>query len=46
MMNHEQKKVKNQDFMGKTIFFFENPAFQPLGSFSHIAACKSSLENT
>jgi hypothetical protein len=38
--------VKNQDFMGKTNFFFENPALQPLGSFSHMAACRSSLENT
>jgi hypothetical protein len=40
------KKVKNQDFMGKTNFFFENPALQPLGSFSHMVACRSSLENT
>jgi hypothetical protein len=32
--------------MGKTNFFFENPALQPLGSFSHMAACRSSLENT
>jgi hypothetical protein len=40
------KKVKNQDFMGKTNYFFENPALQPLGSFSHMAACRSSLENT
>jgi hypothetical protein len=50
MHNHEQKKkvkkVKNQDFMGKTNFFFENPTLQPLGSFSHMAACRSSLENT
>jgi hypothetical protein len=40
-----EKKVKNQDFMGKTNYF-ENPALQPLGSFSHMAACRSSLENT
>jgi hypothetical protein len=38
--------VKNQDFMGKTNYFFENPALQPLGSFSHVAACRSSLEIT
>jgi hypothetical protein len=25
--------------------FFENPALQPLGSFSHMATCRSSLEN-
>jgi hypothetical protein len=41
-----EKKVKNQDFMGKTNYFFENPALWPLGSFSHMAACRSSLENT
>jgi hypothetical protein len=50
MQNHEQKKkvkkVKNQDFMSKTNFCFEHPALQPLGSFSHMAACRSSLENT
>jgi hypothetical protein len=39
------KKIKNQDFMGKTNYFFENLALQPLGSFSHMAACRSSLEN-
>jgi hypothetical protein len=32
--------------MGKTNYYFENPALQPLGSFSHMAACRSSLENT
>jgi hypothetical protein len=50
IQNHEQKKqwkkVKTQDFMGKTNFFFENPAHQPLGNFSHMAACRSSIENT
>jgi hypothetical protein len=35
------KKVKNQDVMGKNKLFFENPALQPLGNFSHIAACRS-----
>jgi hypothetical protein len=44
MPNHEQKKeVKNQDFMGKTNYFLST---LPLGSFSHMAACRSSLENT
>jgi hypothetical protein len=38
--------VENQDFMGKINYFFENPAVQSLGSFSHMAACSSSLENT
>jgi hypothetical protein len=41
-----EKKVKNQDFLGKNKLFFELPALQPLGSFSHMAACRSSLENT
>jgi hypothetical protein len=38
--------VKNQDFMGKINYFFSIPALQPLGSFSHMAACRSSSENT
>jgi hypothetical protein len=42
----KKKKVKNQDFIGKTNYFFENHALQPLGSFSHMVACRSSLENT
>jgi hypothetical protein len=50
MQNHEQKnKVKKRDkarFYVQNKLFFENPALQPLGSFSHMAACKSSLENT
>jgi hypothetical protein len=50
MQNHEQKKeVKKGEkprFYGQNKLFFENPALQPLGSFSHMAACRSSLENT
>jgi hypothetical protein len=49
MQNHEQKKkVKRSEkprFYGQNKLFFENPALQPLGSFSHMAACRSSLEN-
>jgi hypothetical protein len=49
MHNHEQRikveKMKNQDFMGQNKLFFENPTLQPLGSVSHMAACRSSLEN-
>jgi hypothetical protein len=42
-----KKKWKTKILWAKqTIFWFENPALQPLGSFSHIAACRSSLENT
>jgi hypothetical protein len=32
--------------MGKTNFFSLHPVLQPLGSFSHMAACRSSSENT
>jgi hypothetical protein len=50
MQNHEQKiKLKKSEksrFYGQNKLFFENPALQPLGSFSHMAACRSSLENT
>jgi hypothetical protein len=50
MQNHEQKrKVKKSEkprFYGQNKLFFENPALQPLGSFSHMAACRSSLGNT
>jgi hypothetical protein len=50
MQNHEQKKkVKKSEkprFYGQNKLFFENPALQPLGNFSHMAACRSSLENT
>jgi hypothetical protein len=41
-----KKKVKKSDkqrFYGQNKLFFENPALQPLGSFSHMAACSSSL---
>jgi hypothetical protein len=43
-----KKKVKKSEklrFYGQNKLFFENPALQPLGSFSHMAACRSSLEN-
>jgi hypothetical protein len=47
MHNHEQKeKVKKLRFYGQKKPFFEHPTLQPLGSFSHMAACRSSLENT
>jgi hypothetical protein len=44
-----KKKVKKSEiprFYGQNKLFFENPALQPLGSFSHMDACRSSLENT
>jgi hypothetical protein len=44
-----KKKVKKSEkprFYGQNKLFFENPALQPLGCFSHMAAWRSSLENT
>jgi hypothetical protein len=44
-----KKKVKRSEkprFYGQNKLFFENPALPPLGSFSHMAACRSSLENS
>jgi hypothetical protein len=50
MKNHEQKrKVKKSEkprFYGQNKLFFQNLALQPLGSFSHMAACRSSSKNT
>jgi hypothetical protein len=40
------KKSEKPRFYGQNKLFFENPAFQPLGSFSHMAACRCSFENT
>jgi hypothetical protein len=45
----KKKKVKKSGkprFYGQNKLYFENPAFQPLGSFSHMAAWRSSSENT
>jgi hypothetical protein len=39
------KKSENKRFYGQNKLFFENPALQPLGSFCHMVACRSSLEN-
>jgi hypothetical protein len=46
MNNKKVKKSGKPRFYGQNKLFFEHPAFQPLGSFSHMAACRSSLENT
>jgi hypothetical protein len=40
------KKSEQPRFYGQIKLFFENPALQPLGSFSHMVAYRSSLENT
>jgi hypothetical protein len=49
MQNHDKKKMNKSEkprFYGQNKLFFENHALQPLGSFSHMVACRSSLENT
>jgi hypothetical protein len=40
-----KKESEKPRFYGQNKLFFENDALQPLGSFSHMAACRSSLEN-
>jgi hypothetical protein len=41
------KKSEKPRFYGQNrTSFFARPALQPLGSFSHMAACRSSSENT
>jgi hypothetical protein len=42
----KMKKSEKPRFYGQNKLFFDNPALQPLGSFSHMAACRSSLKNT
>jgi hypothetical protein len=50
--DEQKKKVKKSEksekprFYGQNKLFFEHPSLQPLGKFSHMAACKSSSENT
>jgi hypothetical protein len=41
-----EKKSEKPRFYAQNKLFFENPTLQPLGSFSHMAVCRSSLENT
>jgi hypothetical protein len=47
-MSNKKKSEKSEKprFYGQNKLFFEHPALQPLGSFSHMAACRSSSENT
>jgi hypothetical protein len=40
------KKSEEPRFYGQNKLFILHPALQPLGNFSHMAACRSSLENT
>jgi hypothetical protein len=50
MQNQEQKKKVEKSekprFYGQNKLFFLDPSLQPLGSFSHMAACRSSSKNT
>jgi hypothetical protein len=46
MQNHEQREKWKPRSYGQNKLFFEHPTLQPLGSFSHMVACRSSLENT
>jgi hypothetical protein len=50
MQNHEQKKkVKKTEkpgFYGQNKLLSYHPTLQPLGSFNHMAACRSSSKNT
>jgi hypothetical protein len=44
----KKKKVKKSEkprFYGQNKLSFKHPALKPLGSFSHMAACRISLEN-
>jgi hypothetical protein len=40
------KKSEKPRFYWQNKLFFEHPSLQPLGSFSHMAACRRSSENT
>jgi hypothetical protein len=39
------KKSEKPRFNEQIKLFFDNPALLPLGTFSHMAACRGSLEN-
>jgi hypothetical protein len=39
------KKSEKPRFYGQNKLFFENHALQPLGSFSHMAACRKYMKN-
>jgi hypothetical protein len=46
-MSQKKKSEKSEKprFYEQNKLFFEHSALQPLGSFSHMAACRSSSEN-
>jgi hypothetical protein len=45
MSKKKSEKSEKPRFYGQNKLFFEHPALQPLGNFSHMAACRSSSEN-
>jgi hypothetical protein len=46
MSKKKSEKKWKPRFYGKKKLLLEHPTLQPLGSFSHMAACRSSSENT
>jgi hypothetical protein len=46
MSKKKSEKSEKPRFYGQNKLFFEHLALQPLGSFSHMATCRSSSENT
>jgi hypothetical protein len=46
MSKKRSEKSEKPRFYGQNKLFFEHLALQPLGSFSHMAACRSSSKNT
>jgi hypothetical protein len=46
MSKKKLKKSEKPRFYGQNKLLSQHPVLQPLGSFSHMAACRSSLENT
>jgi hypothetical protein len=46
MRKKKSEKNEKPRFYGQNKLFFEHPALQPLGSFSHMVACRSSSKNT
>jgi hypothetical protein len=40
------EKSEKPRFYGQNKLFFLDPTLQPLGNFSHMAACRSSSKNT
>jgi hypothetical protein len=46
MSKKKSEKSEKPRFYGQNKFLSEHPALKPLGSFSHMTACRSSSKNT